>query len=172
MINIFLIQGLSQVIHSNNHHSAEPGICYCVASFSCGGKKTNDVCLTWRCHRSNIIPASIFYYSMWWGIGDNLECFFCFCCCFLFDCCCCWFYLFCFVLFLFLKRGDNRCFPQHRRNEVSVIIIKLLSCENFLLMSVNCFCICAYLCLKYLFVLLLFCFLSWNLRFFLQYVLH
>ena len=36
--------------------------------FNYGGKKARDVALTCRCHLSNIIPDSIFYDSMGWGM--------------------------------------------------------------------------------------------------------
>ena len=55
-----------------------PVSCYYMTSFNYGGKKARDVGLTCRCHLSNIMPDSIFYDSMGWGItfsfflkGDN-----------------------------------------------------------------------------------------------------
>ena len=48
-----------------------------MASFKYGGKKARDVGLTCRCHLSNVMPGSIFYDSMGWGMTQ-----------FLFLCCC------------------------------------------------------------------------------------
>ena len=45
-----------------------PVSCYYMTSFNYGGKETRDVGLTCRCHLSNIMPDSIFYDSMGWGI--------------------------------------------------------------------------------------------------------
>ena len=45
-----------------------PVSCYYMTSFNYGGKKARDVGLTCRCHLSNIMPDSIFYDSMGWGI--------------------------------------------------------------------------------------------------------
>ena len=41
---------------------------YYMISFNYGGKKARDVGITCRCHLSNIMPDSIFYDSMGWGI--------------------------------------------------------------------------------------------------------
>ena len=41
--------------------------CYYMISFNYGGKKAMDVS-TGRCHLSNVMPDSIFYDSMEWGI--------------------------------------------------------------------------------------------------------
>ena len=45
-----------------------PVSCYYMTSFNYGGKEARDVGLTCRCHLSNIMPDSIFYDSMGWGI--------------------------------------------------------------------------------------------------------
>ena len=45
-----------------------PVSCYYMTSFNYGGKKARDVGLTSRCHLSNIVPDSIFYNSMGWGM--------------------------------------------------------------------------------------------------------
>ena len=45
-----------------------PISCYHVTSFDYGGKKARDVGLTCRCHLSNVMPDSIFYDSMGWGM--------------------------------------------------------------------------------------------------------
>ena len=67
--------------------------------FDYGGKKARDVGLTYRCHLSNIMPDSIFYDSMGWGMTQLL------------------------LLLLFFLRGGNRCLPQHRRDGFSLITI-------------------------------------------------
>ena len=41
---------------------------YSMTSFNYGGKKARDIDLTCRCHLSNIMPDTIFYNSMGWGI--------------------------------------------------------------------------------------------------------
>ena len=46
---------------------------YYMISFNYGGKEARDVGLTCRCHMSNIMPDSIFYDSMEYGMGDNLS---------------------------------------------------------------------------------------------------
>ena len=46
----------------------KPALCYYMTSFHYGGKKARDVGLTCRCHLSNIMPDSIFYDSMGWGM--------------------------------------------------------------------------------------------------------
>ena len=45
-----------------------PVSCYYMTSFNYGGKKARGVGLTCRCHVSNIMPDSIFYDSMGWGL--------------------------------------------------------------------------------------------------------
>ena len=69
-----------------------------MTSFNYGGKKARDVGLTCRCHLSNIMPDSIFYDSMGWGMTR-------------------------FVLFCFVFRVGIRCLPQHRRDGFSLITI-------------------------------------------------
>ena len=71
--------------------------CYYMTSFNYGGKKARDVDLTCRCHLNNIMPDSIFYDSLGWGLT-------------------------CLDFFVFLK-GDNHCFPQHERDGFSCLII-------------------------------------------------
>ena len=65
-----------------------------MTSFNYGAKKARDVGLTCRCHLSNIMPDSIFYDSMGWGM----------------------------IQFFFLRSG-NHCLPQHRRDGFSLITI-------------------------------------------------
>ena len=67
-----------------------PDSCFYMTSFDYGGKKTRDIDLTCRCHLSNIMPDSIFYDSMQWG-----------------------------MTLLFFLRGGNRCLPQHERDGFS-----------------------------------------------------
>ena len=45
-----------------------PVSCYYMTSFNYGGKKVRDVGLTCRCHLSNIMPDSVFYDSLGWGM--------------------------------------------------------------------------------------------------------
>ena len=49
---------------------------YYMTSLNYGGKKARDVGLTCRCHLSNIMPESIFYDSMGWGMTQVLLGFF------------------------------------------------------------------------------------------------
>ena len=70
-----------------------------MTSFNYGGNKAKEVDLTSRCHLSNIMPDSIFYDSMAWGMTQ--------------------FFLF---VFFFLRAG-NRYLPQHKRNGFSLITI-------------------------------------------------
>ena len=79
-------------------------------SFNYGGKKARDIGLICRCHLSNIMPDSILYDGMGWGMTQFVFLFFC-----LFD--------FVFFLFLFFFRGGNRCLSQHRRDRFSLITI-------------------------------------------------
>ena len=72
-----------------------PVSCYYMTSFNYGGKKARYVGLTCRCHLSNIMPDSIFYDSMGWGITCRLYFF----------------------------KGDNHCLPQHKRDGFSCLII-------------------------------------------------
>ena len=69
-----------------------------MTSFNYGSKNARDVGLTCRCHLSNIMPGSIFYDSMGWGMTQ-------------------------FFLFFVFLRGGNRCLPQHRRDGFSLITI-------------------------------------------------
>ena len=70
-----------------------PVSCYYMTSFNYGGKKARGVGLTCRCHVSNIMPDSIFYDSMGWG----LTC-------------------------LFFE-GDNHGLPHHKRDGFSSLFI-------------------------------------------------
>ena len=70
--------------------------CYYMKSFNYGGKEGRDVGLTCRCHLNNIMPDSIFYDSIEWGI----TC----------------------LLFLFFK-SDSHCLPQHQRDGFRCFII-------------------------------------------------
>ena len=45
-----------------------PVSCYYMTPFNCVGKKARSVGLTCGCHLSNIMPDSIFYDSMGWGM--------------------------------------------------------------------------------------------------------
>ena len=72
-----------------------------MTSFNYGGKKARDVSLTCRCHLSNIMPDSMFYDRLKWGMTQ-------------------------FFLFFFL-RGGIRCLPQHKRNGFSPISITTVS---------------------------------------------
>ena len=76
-----------------------PVSCCYITSFNYGGKKARDVGLTGRCHLSNIMPDSIFYDNMGWGMTQFV--FFCFC----------------------FLRGGNRYLPQRRRDGFSLITI-------------------------------------------------
>ena len=69
-----------------------------MTSFNYGGKKARDEGLTYRCHQSNVIPDSIFFDSLGWGMVRG------------------------FFIYLFL-RGGNRCLPLHRRDGFSLITI-------------------------------------------------
>ena len=68
-------------------------LCFYMTSFNYGGKNARDVALTYRCHLSNIMPHSIFYGGMGYGITS----------------------LFC--------KGDNYCTPQHQRDGFNCLII-------------------------------------------------
>ena len=69
------------VILSGHHHGVDASLsCHYMTSFNYGGKKAGDVGLTCRCHLSNVMPGSIFYDSMGWGMTQFLF----LCCCFLF----------------------------------------------------------------------------------------
>ena len=71
-----------------------PVSCYYMTSFNYGGKKARDVGLTCRCHLSNIMPGSIFYDSMGWGITCR-----------------------------FFLKGDNHYLLQHKRDGFSCLSI-------------------------------------------------
>ena len=94
---LVLISGVFQVILATAIMALTPVLCYYMTSFNYGGKEARDVGLTCRCHLSNIMPDSIFYDSMGWGIT---------------------FLFFVVLLFCFFK-GDNDCLPQHQRDTFS-----------------------------------------------------
>ena len=81
--------------------------CYYMTSFNYCGKKTRNVDLTCRCHLSNVMPDSIFYDSMGWGMTQLLLLLL----------------LFCFLFFCFFLRGGNCCLPQHWRDGFSLMTI-------------------------------------------------
>ena len=74
----------------------KPVSCFHMTSFDYGGKKTKDVGLTCRCHLSYIMPDSILYDIMGWGITCP---------------------------FFFFLKGDNHCLPQHKTDGFSCLII-------------------------------------------------
>ena len=63
-----LILELSKLSLATTIMALTPVSCYYLTSFNYGGKEAKDVGLTCRCHLSNIMPDSIFYDSMGWGI--------------------------------------------------------------------------------------------------------
>ena len=67
-MGVVLIPELSKLSLATAIMALTPVPCYCMTSFSYGGKKVRDVGLTCRSHLSNIMPDSIFYDSMGWGI--------------------------------------------------------------------------------------------------------
>ena len=61
------------VILSGYHHGVDASLsCYYMTSFNYDGKKARDVDLTYRCHLSNVMPGSIFYDSVGWGMTQFL----------------------------------------------------------------------------------------------------
>ena len=76
-----------------------PVACCYMISFNYGGKKSRGVVLTCRCHLNKIMPGSIFYDSIGWGMS--------------------WVFL--------IFRSGNCCLPQHRRNGFSLITITPMS---------------------------------------------
>ena len=95
-MGLVLISELSKLSLATAIMALTPVSCYYMTSFNYGGKKARDVGLTCRCHLSNIMPDSIFYDSMGWGIT---------------------------CLFFFFLKGDNHCLPQHKRDGFSCLII-------------------------------------------------
>ena len=67
-MSLVLISELSKLSLATAIMALTPVSCYYMTSFNYGGKKARDVDLTCRCHLSNIMPDSIFYDSMGWGI--------------------------------------------------------------------------------------------------------
>ena len=63
-MGVVLIPELSKLSLATAIMALTPVPCYCMTSFSYGGKKVRDVGLTCRSHLSNIMPDSIFYDSM------------------------------------------------------------------------------------------------------------
>ena len=99
-MGLVLISELSKSSLATTIMALTPVLCYYMKSFNYGGKKARDVGLTCRCHLSNIMPDSIFYDSMGWGIACRFFCF-----------------------FLFFLKGDNHCLPQHKRDGFRSLII-------------------------------------------------
>ena len=67
-MSLVLISEFSKLFLATTIMVLTPVSCYYMTSFNYGGKKARDVGLTCRCHLSNIMPDSIFYDSMGWGI--------------------------------------------------------------------------------------------------------
>ena len=91
-----LISEFSRLSLATTIMALTPVSCYYMTSFNYDGKEARDVGLTCICHLSNIMPNSIFYDSMGWGIT---------------------------CLFLFFFEGDIHCLPQHKRDGFSCLII-------------------------------------------------
>ena len=53
----------------DHHHGVDACLMLLYESFNYGGKKARDVGLTCRCNLSNIMPDSIFYNRMGWGMA-------------------------------------------------------------------------------------------------------
>ena len=93
-----------------------PASCYYMTSFNYGGKKAIDVGLTCRCHLSNIMPESIFYDSLGWGMTQ---------------------------FFSFLRDG-NYCLLQHIKDRFRLITItqwvrgNLKGCVRYIFTSLFC----------------------------------
>ena len=104
-MGVVLIPELSKLSLATAIMALTPVPCYCMTSFSYGGKKVRDVGLTCRSHLSNIMPDSIFYDSMGWGITCRFFSYF--------------FFLFLFLLF---SKGDNYFLPQLKRDGFSCFI--------------------------------------------------
>ena len=67
-MGLVLISEFSKLSLATTMMALTPVSCYYMTSFNYGGKKARDVGLTCRCHLNNIMPDSIFYDSMAWGI--------------------------------------------------------------------------------------------------------
>ena len=68
-MSLVLISEFSKLFLATTIMVLTPVSCYYMTSFNYGGKKARDVGLICRCHLSNIMPDSIFYDSMGWGIA-------------------------------------------------------------------------------------------------------
>ena len=66
-MGLLLISEFSKLSLATAIMAMTPASCYYM-TFNYGGRKARDVGLTCRCHLSNIMPDSIFYDSMRWGI--------------------------------------------------------------------------------------------------------
>ena len=67
-MGLVLISKFFKLSLATANMALKPVSCYYMTSFNYGGKKARNVDLTCRCHLSNIMPDSIFYDSMGWGI--------------------------------------------------------------------------------------------------------
>ena len=67
-MGLVLISEFSKLSLATTMMALTPVSCYYMTSFNYGGKKARDVGLTCRCHLSNIMPDSIFYDNIKWGI--------------------------------------------------------------------------------------------------------
>ena len=67
-MSLVLISEFSKLSLATAIMELTPVSCYYMASFNYGGTKARDVGLTCRCHLGNIMPDTIFYDSMGWGI--------------------------------------------------------------------------------------------------------
>ena len=96
-MGLFLISELSKLSLTTAIMALTCVSCYYLTSFNYGGKKARDVGLSCRCYLSNVLPDSIFYDSMGWGITCGF--------------------------FFFFFKVDNHCLPQHKRDGFSCLII-------------------------------------------------
>ena len=67
-MSLVLISEFSKLSLATAIMELTPVSCYYMASFNYGGTKARDVGLNCRCHLGNIMPDTIFYDSMGWGI--------------------------------------------------------------------------------------------------------
>ena len=75
-MGLFLISELSKLSLTTTIMALTCVLCYYLTSFNYGGKKARDVGLSCRCYLSNVLPDSIFYDSMGWGITCGFFFFF------------------------------------------------------------------------------------------------
>ena len=75
-MGLFLISELSKLSLTTAIMALTSVSCYYLTSFNYGGKKARDVGLSCRCYLSNVLPDSIFYDSMGWGITCGFFFFF------------------------------------------------------------------------------------------------